>query len=590
MNQTSVPPDTSSPLSPAARVLWAVLVLATLYLCYFHNLGAIGLVGPDEPRYAWIARDMAETGDWITPRLYGKPWFEKPPLYYWGAALSFKLFGVSEAAARLPSAVCALLGTLAMAWLAWRICGAETARWVLLLLPTTVGMIGFSHAAATDMPFAAMLTVAMVFAAKLLNLVPPRPSRETSPDSLLSFTSYTTATYFASFFLGVFLGLATLAKGPAALILSAGGVLLWAIFSKCWRDALRCLHPVAIIGFSLTALPWYILCAHRNPVFFRVFIIEHNFKRFLTPEFQHIQPFWYYAPVLVIAFIPWTSLLLFAGYFGGRKLWKDRKVSAPALFCSWSLFCVLFFSISKSKLPGYILPALPPAGLLLARSLTLLMPQFTKYFRWLLALYGAVFLVIAIPLFFFLGHTHGSYATAAAARTLALILALSGVANWILAIYQTSFKSRLPASALCVLPILGLTLSVSSLLPEVFPYDPSGKTLAAELVSKQISSDLFVGPMGRGQYFGLNFYLHQELANWDSSNPKQGYLLLSSKTCKLQVKAPWVCETTPSYLPASGWFVYKVQRSNSPSELGGSGNGGTGGGRAGSNLNHGQPR
>src|SRR5438046_10278074 len=96
---------------------------------------------------------MAETGDWVTPRLYVQPWFEKPPLFYWSAALCFKLFGVSEAAARLPSVVSALLATLAMAWLALRLYGAETARWLLLLLPTTVGMIGFSHAAATDMPF-----------------------------------------------------------------------------------------------------------------------------------------------------------------------------------------------------------------------------------------------------------------------------------------------------------------------------------------------------------------------------------------------------------------------------------------------------
>src|SRR5208282_2909184 len=173
VTQTDYPGPHDEPLSMAARLFWSVLILATLYLCYFHNLGVIGLVGPDEPRYAWIARDMTESGDWVTPRLYGKPWFEKPVLYYWAAALSFKLFGVSETTARLPSALAALLATLAMAWLAWRIYGAWTARWLLLLLPTTVGMIGFSHAAATDMPFADTLTIAMVFAAIILGLVPP---------------------------------------------------------------------------------------------------------------------------------------------------------------------------------------------------------------------------------------------------------------------------------------------------------------------------------------------------------------------------------------------------------------------------------
>ena len=124
---------------------WAILILVTLCVCYFSHLGALGLVGPDEPRYAWIARDMAESGDWVTPRLYGRPWFEKPALYYWGAALSFKLFGVNDVTARLPSAFAALLATLGLAWLALRLEGWELARWVLLLLPSTVGMIGFSH-------------------------------------------------------------------------------------------------------------------------------------------------------------------------------------------------------------------------------------------------------------------------------------------------------------------------------------------------------------------------------------------------------------------------------------------------------------
>src|SRR6201997_3214862 len=172
VNETEPSTAKQRQLSLSAKIGWTALILATLSICYFSHLGALGFVGPDEPRYAWIARDMAETGDWITPRLYGKPWFEKPALYYWGAALSFKLVGVSEAAARLPSALSALLATMALAWLAWRLHGAETARWLLLLLPTTVAMIGFSHAAATDMPFSAMLTVAMVCAAVLLSFVP----------------------------------------------------------------------------------------------------------------------------------------------------------------------------------------------------------------------------------------------------------------------------------------------------------------------------------------------------------------------------------------------------------------------------------
>ena len=586
MTQTSNALLESQPLSTTARLLWLVLIVATLYLCYFHNLGALGLVGPDEPRYAWIARDMHETGDYITPRLYGKPWFEKPPLYYWGAALSFKFFGVCETSARLPSAISALLATLALAWLALRLYGAEIAHWLLLLLPTTVGMIGFSHAAATDLPFAAMLTISMVFSAKLLNLI-PRPAQQsvnsaTAQVPVRSFTSFTSSTSFTSFFFGLFLGLAVLAKGPAAIILSGGAVLLWALFTNRWRDALRCLHPVAIASFCLTALPWYILCARRNPDFFRIFIIEHNFNRFLTPQFQHIQPFWYYALVLLIGFLPWTPLLVLSVSFAALKFWHERKLSpATALFLCWSLFCLLFFSLSKSKLPGYILPAVPAIGILLARCLVWLMPLFAKHSRSLLVLFGSVFAVAGVLLHLFLGHLPTSPLTKAS-REVALILLMFALANWLLALYKTRFDGRLPAAACCVLPVLLLAGCVPKLLPAFFPYDTSGKTLAAELMSIELTSDTYVGPISRGQFFSLNFYLHRELKEWKRTDPQEGYLLLRFRGCHSEVEPGWSCSAYPIELPKSGWFIFRVQSNSSL--------GGLNGGNAGDNRAGRQPR
>src|ERR1700688_5042649 len=284
------------------EVSWAALILLTLYVCYFSHLGAFGFIGPDEPRYAWIARGMAESGDWVTPRVYGKPWFEKPVFYYWSAAVCFKLFGVNEASARLPSAVCALLAALGLAWLALRLGRWQMARWVLLLLPSTVGMIGFSHAASTDMPFSALLSIAMVCAAVALEVVPseklfPEETRE----GQTGFRQAKMAGYLGLGLFGFFLGIAVFGKWPAALVLAGGAILLWAATTKRWREALRLFHPIAIVTFFLTCLPWYLLCTHRNPEFFRVFIIEHNFKRYLTLEFQHIQPFWYYVAITIIA-------------------------------------------------------------------------------------------------------------------------------------------------------------------------------------------------------------------------------------------------------------------------------------------------
>jgi 4-amino-4-deoxy-L-arabinose transferase-like glycosyltransferase len=561
VTQTDQPASDSLPLSKAARFAWIILILATLYISYFHNLGAIGFVGPDEPRYAWIARDMVETGDWVTPRLYGKPWFEKPVLYYWGAALSFKLFGVSETAARLPSAFSALLATLAIAWLAWRMYGTETARWLLLFLPTTVGMIGFSHAAAMDMLFAAMLTIAMAFAARLVGLTPLGGAS--------SSTSFISSTSFTSFFFGFFLGLAVLAKGPAAIILSGGAVLLWAIMTKRWRDAFRCLHPVAIASFCLTALPWYILCARRNPDFFRTFIIEHNFKRYLTPEFQHIQPLWFYIPVLLVAFVPWTIALVWSTVSESMKSWRQQHVSlVSTYFLSWIAFCLIFFSASKSKLPGYILPAVPAIGLLLARSYSHLVPRNEKSFLWLHLAFGILSIPAGLLLLWLGAHFHTSPITGQAMVAVGWSLLLISCANLLLAYRRKRPGSSIIFSPFCVLPVLLLVFVFPKISAAWLRYDISGKTLASEIVANRIPTDqISVGRMSRGQQFSLSFYLHREVESWSGEAPNDEYLLLRSKECKYDVKPPWTCDEKPVLLPQSGWFLYLVRKSPSPGGL-----------------------
>jgi 4-amino-4-deoxy-L-arabinose transferase-like glycosyltransferase len=491
----------------AARIGWAILILAMLYICYFSHLGAIGFVGPDEPRYAWIARDMAETGDWVTPRLYGKPWFEKPPLFYWGAALSFKLFGVSEAAARLPSAISALLATLALAWLAFRLYGAETARWLLLLLPTTVAMIGFSHAAATDMPFSAMLTIAMVCAAVVLGLT----RNENTP--ILPQTPWLALILF-----GFFLGLAVLAKGPAGIILVGGAIFFWALFTKRWRDAFRIFHPAALTSFCLTALPWYILCARRNPDFFRIFIIEHNFKRYLTPEFQHIQPFWYYVPILLVAFLPWIAILLWSLVKGTAKLWRTRSTSASTwLFLCWAGFCLLFFSVSKSKLPGYILPAFPAIGLLISRDLSGRLQRGLNGIRWLCLVVGLTFVGLGMTAYQ-LNERIPFVTDIRPAPTVVLFsgfLVLSGVVLGIRGVQRPS-RSLLVLAAM-VLPAF-MTFGTENLwrLDEGLSARPTAQGMMDNWPPTELAGATTF-KLGRGLKFGLNFYLRRELVDWSPS-------------------------------------------------------------------------
>jgi 4-amino-4-deoxy-L-arabinose transferase-like glycosyltransferase len=504
----------NAPPSLTVRLAWIFLVLATLYFCYFHNLGALGFVGPDEPRYAWIARDMAESGDWVTPRLYGHPWFEKPPLFYWGAALSFKLFGVNEAAARLPSAFSALLATLAMAWLAWRLYGAETARWLLLLLPTTVGMIGFSHAAATDMPFSAMLTIAVVFAASIVGLT----HNENSP--ILPRTPW-----LALIFFGFYLGLAVLAKGPAAIILSGGAVLLWAVLTKRWRDAFRCLHPVAIASFCLTALPWYVLCSRRNPDFFRVFIIEHNFKRFLTPEFQHIQPFWFYGPIILVALFPWT-LFLAPVKIDALRDWPNRRASpAPFLFfVSWALSPVVFFSISQSKLPGYVLPALPPLVILLADVVGRYARAEERAPRWPLLATAAVLLLAGLTIL----------RESAKIPALLCVSPTCGITRiWALAIGGGAVIGVLAAVRRCRLSLLAVVLTALILVLEINRFlpnmDPGVSARDSVRVAKSVWPDFSpqqaaTWQLNRAFAYQLNFCLRSDLPEWKPSDSNANWI------------------------------------------------------------------
>jgi 4-amino-4-deoxy-L-arabinose transferase-like glycosyltransferase len=524
-----------------ASILWTVLILATLYVCYFTHLSIIGFVGPDEPRYASIARAMSETGDWITPRLDGKPWFEKPPLYYWSAATSFKLFGISERSARLPSAIFALLATLAIAWLAWRFYGAETSRWVLLLLPTSIGMIGFSHAASTDMPFAATLTLAMLPAAYLLGLT---PRSQTQPaDSLppTSVASPPATSSFAAIFLGFLLGLAVLAKGPAALILCGGGVALWAVFTRRWRDTLRLLHPAAISAFCLSALPWYILCAYRNPKFFRVFIIEHNFKRFLTPEFQHLQPFWFYGEILLVAFLPWTAALLWAAIAGIRRM-RSATLSSPTIFLlCWATFCVAFFSISRSKLPGYILPAVPPIALLLARACTNL--SNSTFSRRVLAFSCLAFATIDGTAFSVMaGHSDHLLRRSVAFWPVAVVaLVLVAASNLFFGILMLLGR-RSVAVIVGVLPFF-VAFWMFGVIDQFTPLSVlSARYVADQIAAEQVPLSMVrAAQLKRDMLYGLNFYLHSDLREWDHDPRNEVYVVTDQLRCS-RMREEMKCE------------------------------------------------
>jgi 4-amino-4-deoxy-L-arabinose transferase-like glycosyltransferase len=380
--------------------------------------------------------------------------------------------------------------------------------------------------------------------------------------------------WLALFLFGFFLGLAVLAKGPAAIILCGGAVSFWAIFTKRWRDAFRLLRPAAIAAFCLTALPWYILCARRNPDFFRIFIIEHNFKRYLTPEFQHIQPFWFYVPVLLIAFLPWTGVLLWSAYTGAVHLWHTRatRESTWLLIC-WAGFSVVFFSAAQSKLPGYVLPAIPAISLIISHQMAAVASVHRRFLRHALLSMGLILIVLsAVVKMIMPGALRGYEAFGIRAG---IVLALMAAANFTLALlYPSQIENRKHPflAATSVIPLLLAISLIGGLLSSYFHWDPSGRTLSKELIFRAIpATNLAVANMSRGTRYSLSFYLRQEVADWDEEHPQEGYLLLGSQSCKRSVPPTFECEQLPFNSDLTGRFLYRISLAKSVSGLASSG-------------------
>lgn len=330
----------------------ALLALAAVTLLW--RLGSIGLVGPDEPRYAEIAAEMATAHAYVTPRLMGQPWFEKPVLYYWLAAADFRLLGVGDGAARLPNALLGLALCGGLILFLYRERGERAALVGGLVALSSAFVIGYGRAAALDMTLTAPLALAQF--ALLAWLRHHAAGRRAAAGRWLATAA-------------ALLGLATLAKGPVALVLAGGGLLGYALWARRPAWALATLRPGPLALYLAVAAPWYLLVARRHPDFLRIFFLQHNLERFSSGVFHHAQPFWYYLPILLLAIFPWSALAALPWIEWRRNGWpapSDGAPSTKSYLLAWVLVTVGFFSLSHSKLPGYILPALPALVALIA--------------------------------------------------------------------------------------------------------------------------------------------------------------------------------------------------------------------------------
>jgi len=606
----------------------------------------LGLVGADEPRYAQIAHEMLDRFDaahtlksklsaCVTPYLYGKPWLEKPALYYWRAMFVFKDFGVHDWVARLPSATFAFL-MVALIYLHMRRFRPGGHLDAALITVACAGIIGFARGASTDMQMAAPLAIGL----------------------LGWYAWYETDSKFWLFDIYFFTGVATLAKGPVAPVLA---ITIVAAFAFLRRDDQRKLIPwffsgtwlytgtlrsafylvsfglsnlilaaiifaiqgsflavvivlaifdavVLGIRFLLTVLPilrrsfwwpgvllyfamvlpWFIAVQHQNPDFFRVFFLEHNLERFATDRYEHQQPFWYYLVVVLLGLMPWTVIAIRALIDGIRTSvceWRTRYFNRfkkcpgqpgdafPEFLVLWALIPIVFFSFSQSKLPGYILPSIPP--------ITILTGDFIFRRRqngirlWVLISHASLcglMTMVALLMPWFVAHSPqmppqpelgiGPMLTFIRefigecirvrppwpALTAAL-LSSSGAALLILVVVKGFGVARLRLATTGVLvvlvlflcgvgPFLGLpaipqTKRVIQLLDRSYSARPLAAQLAAQLGAMQLPADetVAVFRVRRDVEYGLSFYRNREVINYeDSGVPDEQHLLVARVT------------------------------------------------------------
>lgn len=341
-------------LPPRATALLLALVLATAVL----RLGAVPLLGPDEPRYARVAVEMQRAGEWVRPTLQGEPWLEKPALYYWLAGAAFRVLGETEAAARVPSVLALLLLTGVTALVGARLYGSRAGLHAGFVAGTSLLTFAYGRAAAMDMLLAASVTLAIGLAGLRLLGIAGR-------------TAFVAAAAAA--------GLATLAKGPLGLVLPLLVVGAYLAATREWRHLREILSPAAIAALLLVAAPWYAaILADQGRHFVDVFILNHNVQRFSSTIHNHPGPFWYYLPLLLAGLFPWSGLAV-----PGLARVSPRESRSDLFVLLWLALPLVFFSLAASKLPGYILPCVPPLAILMGRAAERLVGEDATPERWL---------------------------------------------------------------------------------------------------------------------------------------------------------------------------------------------------------------
>jgi 4-amino-4-deoxy-L-arabinose transferase-like glycosyltransferase len=335
----------SSTLNPSS-----ILILVLVYaLLWFGTLDYRHLIPSDEGRYAEIAREMLVTGDWVTPRYNGYKYFEKPPLQIWATATAFNIFGIGDWQARLWTALTGFLTIIFIGFTGARIYSAR-AGWLasITLASSPMWIIG-GHINSLDMGLSAFLVAALCS----LLLAQSSPNKTNCRNWMWA--------------CWIFMALATLSKGVIGLAIPGMVFVVYSISAWDWKIWKR-LHIISgtILFLAITA-PWFVLVAQRNPEFLEFFFIHEHLQRFTQTAHSRTGPIYYFLPLLLIGFLPWITQIPGAILQSWRE--RNRKFSSGWLLTCWFAVILGFFSVSQSKLPGYIIPIFPALAMLVGHHL-----------------------------------------------------------------------------------------------------------------------------------------------------------------------------------------------------------------------------
>ena len=326
-----------------------VLLLAAAWLA---GLAARPLYKTDEARYGEISREMAQSGDWVTPRLNGIKYFEKPPLQYWAGAAAIELFGVHDWAARLWTGLMALAGVALVFYAGRRLFGPSAGAVAAALLASAPLYLAYGQFNTLDMGVSVLLS-AGIFAFALAQ--GPDAERALAAHAERGRRRWMLAGWAAC-------ALAVLSKGLIGIVLPAATVALYVMVRRDWA-MLRRLELVrgTALFLAITA-PWFVAVSLRNPEFAHFFFVQEHFQRFTTTMHHRVHPAWYFIPVLAGGVAPFLFVIASAWWAALRR---PGPGFSPSLFLAlWALVVFVFFSASGSKLPGYILPLAPALALL----------------------------------------------------------------------------------------------------------------------------------------------------------------------------------------------------------------------------------